>query len=70
MIHGHYIGPISKLKDKTAILRFEPGIQGILLAQFDDRSLTDYAFGWHRFPEAEFIVDESEDDDFPPFAQG
>jgi len=38
MIHGHYIGPISKLKDKTAILRFEPGIQGILLAQFDDRS--------------------------------
>ena len=48
---GTYIGPIEKLKGKTALLL--PGDSCVLRAQFDDMD-TGYGLGWHTFSKANF----------------
>ena len=58
-----YVGPNPVLKDKTALIR-EGGLQGNVLAQFDDMMLPladdgsglPYGFGWHVFRRKHFCV--------------
>jgi len=54
MKHGTYIGDRADLKGKTALLK-PKGVE--MLAQFDDRSLGDLAFGWHPFSYTDWEVD-------------
>lgn len=58
-IKGEYIGLRQELRGKTAILMgegaFTPTPGTDLIAQFDDRSLSE-AFGWHGFKRGDFIV--------------
>ena len=54
MLHGTYIGKTQKLIGKTALLRRDPNG---LLAQFDDRTIIPYSYGWHLFEKEEFVVD-------------
>ena len=64
MKHGTYIGSIEHLKGKTALLRDDFG-PTIILAQFDDTSLTCdsvmLGWGWHQFHPWEFELDEKEE---------
>ncbi len=58
--HGKYIGPISALKNRKALLQIN-GDQ--VTAQFDDHIVNPLndarlAFGWHPFPLADFEVEE------------
>ncbi len=62
--HGKYIGPISALKNKTALLQVK---DDQVTAQFDEHGLVNplddaqLAYGWHPFPLADFEVEERVD---------
>lgn len=54
MVHGKYVGPIAKLKGKTAILMY--GRRGFVRAQFDDlKSLPNvFTHGWREYKKDNF----------------
>ena len=54
MAHGKYVGPIARLKGKTAILVY--GKRGFYRAQFDDlKSLpNDLTHGWREYKKGNF----------------
>lgn len=52
---GVYVGTIEHLAGKRALLR--DTVDGTVLAQFDDLTLTPYCYGWHPFPEGDFKTD-------------
>lgn len=53
-----YVGQISLLKGKTAIIKLDDEFPDKVLAQFDDLSLRYHgiglAFNWHRFDRKDF----------------
>jgi len=62
MMKGTFIGNDSKdrhLKGKTALIRSSPSL-GVVLAQFDDTSLTE-AFGWFEFFADDFAFNQKEE---------
>lgn len=57
MIHGTYVGPNPKYRNKTALAR--KGKRGRVLLQFDDiENLFEKAHGWHEFLAKHFQPDE------------
>ena len=52
---GKYIGANEALKGKTAAIIVEAS--GAVIAQFDDTS-TGLGFGWHRYPESDWEVED------------
>ena len=67
-MRGEYIGPGTKLftaeelSGKTALIQEEDPYhrgcshQDYLWAQFDDRAVVAYAFGWHPFPKEHWKI--------------
>jgi hypothetical protein len=53
MSRKRYIGPISHLRGKTALVEPRPGFLGQLLAQFEEPHLRE-ARGWWQFPDTDF----------------
>lgn len=64
MKRAEYIGPIERLRGKTALIRDDEfaGTSSLVLAQFDDRELVE-AFGWWSYRASEFRVLGDDDDD-------
>jgi len=65
--HGTYVGPVEKLKGKTALLL--PGGDDDddspdLQAQFDDID-TGFGHGWYTFSKSSFEIDPEVDFDVP-----
>jgi len=68
-----YTGDLKHLKGRRAFVMADPNYPNQLLAQFDDISLTrrgprsardkSLGYGWHRFPEDVFTIEDPEEDD-------
>lgn len=65
-----YCGRVALLRGKTALVRDDPvtcagGNFGLLLAQFDDPTLTwggdHMGFGWHAFDRSDFTLHPEHD---------
>lgn len=64
MKRAEYIGPIERLRGKTALTRDDEfaGTSSLVLARFDDPELIE-AFGWLSYRASEFRVLGDDDDD-------
>ena len=49
-----YIGPVDSLKGETASTMKERETSLLLRAQFDNKELVNWAFGWRYFPAQDF----------------
>lgn len=58
-MHGKYVGPVQLLRDKTALLLYEPG-SFTVHAQFDDLALpAELTHGWQLYELCHFNIDDT-----------